>query len=712
MKANRMLIMACAGLCLAVGCVAPKPTPKPAPRETPAEIVQREKEVLSGKVLSFTGKKQFVEAGCYLRDYQFSDSTRKKEEVEIIQSALKAVRMNLMRDHVLDGLWRCLASDVREGSTSTAEKNGWLAAAKWIEAQPSDTFRSRHVRIFELIDQDVFGSKELLSKLAVLKKDLFSSAVRHLTDEITDKLVKDVDAAIQKGDIVGARKIVNTCLPIGYKEVDIAVIGIRIGILNHYVNWRDYAATLAQIEKVVSRPLPGKVEDLERMLAGLRALNVTRVDTYVGVGEAMAKLRDILVALKYVEPEYASQLKAYGKAAQDFLDGRVSKMTERDFRDFSRFDEAMEAVRQAIAQHDTRPFARKLEIERTPLTTAELNRRLLQAKNDVLGEILMKIAKMTKLDEQEKAETAYRGALALLREDIDLESQINKAEHVFRRMTIPEHLTQHKIVDGASILTEYARVLRKLAVGQRAGTEDATAMLVGAAVLGELRVAKWAVKLGADVNGIVSLDVNKTTALMAAMQEARFEFAEWLTTEMNASYTMTDARGRTALFYALEAGDLPIVKMALPKSDVNVADKNGERPIFIAARWNRRELFDVLVKSGARLRENGQTPILNGNGDSVFEYAARHGLVRILDDLFETGWQADVPALVKSILSGQLASVKWMVEHGACVEAPAVREAVVKIHSLSKHKGGGNGTTDLDQICDYLVKRGVRLQKP
>lgn len=710
MKMNRILIMVCTGLCLAVGCVNTNTKPKSVPRATPAEIVQREKEILSSKVLSFTEKKQFVEAGYCLRDYQFADSTRKKEEVEIIQSALKAVRMNLMRDHVLDGLWACLESDVREHFTNTTEKKGCHAALKWIEIQPSDTFRSRQVRIFELIDQDVFGSKGLLSRLAALKKELLNSTVRRLTDEITDKLVKDVDAAIQKGDIVGARKIVNTCLPIGCKEVDIAVIGIRIGILNHYVNWRDYAATQARIEKVVPRPFPEKVEDLERMLADLRALNVTRVDTYAGVGEAVAKLRDALVALKYIEPEYASQLKAYGKEVQDFLDGRVSEMTERDFRDFSRFDEAMEAVRQAIAQHDTRPFSRDLAIERQPLTTAELNRRLLQLKNDVLGEILMKIAQMTKPEEQKKAETAYRGALALLREEIDLESQINKAEHAFRRMTISEHLTQHKVVDGASVLTEYARALRKLAVGQRAGTEDATAMLVGAAVLGELRVAKWAVKLGADVNGTVSLGVNKATALMAAMQEARFEFAEWLTTEMNASYTMTDARGRTALFYALEVGDLPIVKMALPKSDVNVADKNGVRPIFIAARWNRRELFDSLVKSGARLRDNGQTPILNGNGDSVFEYAARHGLTRILDDLFETGWQADVPALVKSILSGQLASVRWMVEHGACVEAPAVREAVVKIHSLGKHKGGGG--SNLDQICEYLVKRGVRLQNP
>jgi len=129
MKMNRILIMVCTGLCIAAGCVTDT-KPKPVPRATPAEIVQREKGILSGKVLSFTEKKQFVEAGCYLRDYQFADSTRKKEEVEIIQSALKAVRMNLMRDHVLDGLWRCLASDVREGSTSTAEKNGWLNGLK------------------------------------------------------------------------------------------------------------------------------------------------------------------------------------------------------------------------------------------------------------------------------------------------------------------------------------------------------------------------------------------------------------------------------------------------------------------------------------------------------------------------------------------------------------------------------------------------------
>jgi ankyrin repeat protein len=80
--------------------------------------------------------------------------------------------------------------------------------------------------------------------------------------------------------------------------------------------------------------------------------------------------------------------------------------------------------------------------------------------------------------------------------------------------------------------------------------------------------------------------------------------------------------GGTLLHYAVQHGDLPLVKSILArKADINAQDKNGDTALLLSLRLSLNDIFSYLLSSGANLS------IKNKHGDSVLTEILRQALI-------------------------------------------------------------------------------------
>src|ERR1041385_4386595 len=95
-----------------------------------------------------------------------------------------------------------------------------------------------------------------------------------------------------------------------------------------------------------------------------------------------------------------------------------------------------------------------------------------------------------------------------------------------------------------------------------------------------------------------------------------------------------DREGRTALFYAVQAGDSEIVSHLIRLgANVNAQDKNLETPLHLAAREYRPEMAALLLRSGAKVDAQ------DGHGNSPLSHAVlgSRGRAEIIKLLISSG---------------------------------------------------------------------------
>lgn len=75
--------------------------------------------------------------------------------------------------------------------------------------------------------------------------------------------------------------------------------------------------------------------------------------------------------------------------------------------------------------------------------------------------------------------------------------------------------------------------------------------------------------------------------------------------------SLTDSRGRTALFMAVREGSQQALEalLAAPQVDANAVNANGETPLMLAAIVGSLPAAQALVKRGAAINRKGWTPL-------------------------------------------------------------------------------------------------------
>lgn len=224
--------------------------------------------------------------------------------------------------------------------------------------------------------------------------------------------------------------------------------------------------------------------------------------------------------------------------------------------------------------------------------------------------------------------------------------------------------------------------------------------LIKAARLGDGIKARQLLANGANVNAI---DRNGVTPLLAAAHEGRLELVQQLVTagaEINfvplglrefalsrSSAPLSErelmtvaSRGDTALIAAGRAGRLDVVEYLLQqKASFDVANRQGELLLFIAAAQGDRKLVKTLLDHGADVnsiererRGNQMAQARSAMGrDSVLIRAAQQGHLDVVQLLLDSG--ADVnyrgfmgkSALYSAVENGRLNVATLLLEKGA-----------------------------------------------
>ena len=147
--------------------------------------------------------------------------------------------------------------------------------------------------------------------------------------------------------------------------------------------------------------------------------------------------------------------------------------------------------------------------------------------------------------------------------------------------------------------------------------------------------------------------------------------AQCLLADANAALDPVDAKGDTALHYAVRRGNLAVVKAMLAKNDVNKANAQGEPAIFIAVRKNQAAIAAALTAAKA------DVTVKNAKGVSVMDAACLAGSRDVLDVLGDAGAEYGPAQLIIAAQKNRLAVAQWLIGKGVDVNAPGVMEATV-----------------------------------
>lgn len=186
-----------------------------------------------------------------------------------------------------------------------------------------------------------------------------------------------------------------------------------------------------------------------------------------------------------------------------------------------------------------------------------------------------------------------------------------------------------------------------------------------------------------------ALHYDYQSALMIAAEYEKAEFVKKLL-KAGAKVNKQNSRNKTALHFAVQRGNGPIVRMLVEaKADVNAKDGTfGFSPLMWAAREGKVEIIDMLINAGANLHEK------DADGRNVLLHAAEGGKPEAIRRFLELGFSANEmvesdgrTALITASRSAE--SLKILIEAGAKVNA------VTKfLHFTALYIAAQNGYTE------------------
>ena len=534
----------------------------------------------------------------------------------------------------------------------------------------------------------LLGSNAINDRLAKLRAKTVHTLKSAKYRFVFTDLIAKVSEAVAESRYTDARNIVRDVALVGDTEWDARIYATRIGLLNSIVNPNQCAALLKEIDAKADELFGAKKYEEFREYAK----NYPYVhDTYAQIVEALGQLKTAMVGLTIAETEAGAYIDRLTLRIRTMMEKRTGTYVVETDKDLTELEKALSELEQSIVAQYYRPeevkkFCQKLKEEilalitksPDPMTTWELN----EALKAHLGKYLAKTADLIAKRDAANAAAVYAKLLADIDAEVSFDSQIAMAEDaIAKQLGIKCPAAYLKM---NALLGEYARTMRLLKLGKKIDAAQATAALLGGVYLDQPAVVTRALELGADVNGTSARDPLARTGVLVAIQTGHNSFLKQLA-DANASLTTADADGNTALHYAVQRGNLAVVKAMLAKNDVNSANKAGESALFLAARKNQAALVAALVDAKADVKA------VNAKGVSVMDAACLAGSRDVLDALADAGAEYGPAQLTIAAAKNRLAVAQWLVGKGVDVNAPGVMEASLCKSDTQRylvHEGG------------------------
>ncbi|KAF5281784.1 hypothetical protein FQR65_LT14531 [Abscondita terminalis] len=193
---------------------------------------------------------------------------------------------------------------------------------------------------------------------------------------------------------------------------------------------------------------------------------------------------------------------------------------------------------------------------------------------------------------------------------------------------------------------------------------------------------------------------NGETLLMIALESCEVGVADYLITR-GASLNLTNNRGYSSLHYAASVGDVVNVRRHLDSGvDIDIADINGDTPLFTACFSNNRNVVKLLLERKARV----ELSPMNNPKQTCLHYAVERGWDDVVLQILDTGFFVDKrnargsTALMTAISFKNPHIVRLLLDRGADPFATDESRATCLHIAVSK------GMID---IVEELVKIGI-----
>lgn len=439
------------------------------------------------------------------------------------------------------------------------------------------------------------------------------------------RLVSGTAKALKQEGPSAARKFVYEFGIAKNVRVDIPVARVKWGLLNSWVNPRDWDLRRAELNAKQEDFL--KRGDLDGLIAFLRQEKQPAVAAYSeGVDKSIGDIQGDVKRMGAIGGD-ADELEAKKRAQiQRLLDnfrGAYEAEARKD-PDFTQLEKLLKVLNgqlqaQDLSEADAEAFCKiygaeakalvaKAEAarraQRPNMTTRQLNEKIhkwyetalenaLLAKD--LAEKVEAEAKARKEDaaEAEKAKKSFVVRLYAMRqatEGLDLDRYIAYAEDA-----IPKAEEANR-----ALLGDYARTLRLAKRGKLPiSREEAAAVLAGAALFGQPEMTDYAKALGASSDDVSRYDGFRRPAIVLAVQGGDLATVKALV-KSGADVNKSDGNGETALVLAARKGRVGIAKALMAaKASINAKGNGGDTALIAAARAGNTELIGALSAAGA-----------------------------------------------------------------------------------------------------------------
>lgn len=171
-------------------------------------------------------------------------------------------------------------------------------------------------------------------------------------------------------------------------------------------------------------------------------------------------------------------------------------------------------------------------------------------------------------------------------------------------------------------------------------------------------------------------------------------------------------KGETALTYALQNADSPLIKVIIEKAAINIRDASGNAPLHLALKQNKDDIFKLLMEKNADVnvpgRATGKT-----NDQTVLYLAVARGDEELVKQLLERGAdpnKADsigslplAEALVDS--DANLNIVKMLLDKGADVNKTETENGAHSLIFIAQNKEISSDVQK--EIVKRLIDKGA-----
>jgi len=487
------------------------------------------------------------------------------------------------------------------------------------------------------------------------------------------ELARKVTAAVAEKRYAQARELVLNVPLAGDPAWDARMCAVRIGLLNSVINPNQFATLAAEIDKKADKLYAaGDYEEFRDYAASYPYVH----DSYRSVIDALGRVKAAMLGLEIGQDAAENRVGEISGRVRDILEARTGMWNAGSDRDCTELEKSLGELGASLAAQnyspqDVQAFCEEVRKEilalvskaPAPMTTGEMNAAL-KAK---LEQRLENIDNLIARRDAARAESEYAEMLAAMDAEFSFDSQISLAEDAIARQIAADGPDAGRSVN--SLLGEYARTMRHMKLGRPLDQSQKAALLLGAIYLDQSAVVERALKLGADVNGTTSRDPLKRTSVLIAVQSGHSAYLKRLA-KANASLSVADAAGDSALHYAARGGNVAVIKAMLAKIPVDVRNAAGETPLFDAARRDSAAAVEALAAANADVK------VVDSKGSTAFDAACRAGSRNVLDALAGAGAEYGDKQLRIAAASDALAVAQWLVGRGADVNSPGVMDAV------------------------------------